>query len=121
MNFAHSFSSSGVACQRTGPRETETIMRRAAIALAGLLQVCAMAGEGAVVDSMDEATFKSDKCKVEVVDGKVGKALKFTYGDQCSAQWATRGNMQPTPEWDSAAGFSFWVKGDGSDHLGGIQ
>jgi lysophospholipase L1-like esterase len=79
-----------------------------------------MAGEGAVIDSMDEATFKSDKCKVEALDGKVGKALKFTYDDKCSGHFATR-ILQPTAEWDAAAGFSFWVKGDGSDHLGGIQ
>jgi lysophospholipase L1-like esterase len=26
-----------------------------------------------------------------------------------------------TPEWDEAAGFSFWVKGDGSTHWGGLE
>jgi lysophospholipase L1-like esterase len=30
-------------------------------------------------------------------------------------------NLRGRPEWDRAAGFSFWVKGDGSDGLGGIQ
>ena len=26
-----------------------------------------------------------------------------------------------TPAWDRAAGLSFWVKGDGSDHFGGLE
>ncbi len=30
-------------------------------------------------------------------------------------------NLRGTPEWDAAAGFSFWVKGDGTDGFGGIQ
>ena len=29
--------------------------------------------------------------------------------------------MRGKPGWDEAAGFSFWVKGDGSDHFGGLQ
>jgi len=99
-------------------------MRTTAIVMAGLFQVCLMAGaaaaESAVIDSMDEATFKSDKATVELVDGKVGKALKFTYADKCSGHFATRGT-QSNADWDAAAGFSFWVKGDGSDHLGGLQ
>ena len=81
------------------------------------------AAEGAVIDSMDStATFTppNEKGHLEAVDGKSGKAIKFTFDNECSGVFFT-GKMRATPEWDKAAGISFWVKGDGSDHLGGVQ
>src|SRR5476651_1000872 len=81
------------------------------------------AAEGAVIDSMDStATFTppNEKGHLEAVDGKSGKAIKFTFDNECSGVFFP-GKTRATPEWDKAAGISFWVKGDGSDHLGGVQ
>ena len=96
-----------------------------AIALVASLVFTAplIAAEGAVIDSMDDVgTFSPPKEKgsLEAVDGKVGKAIKFTFADQNSGTFFM-GHAHGAPEWDKAAGISFWVKGDGSDHLGGIQ
>ncbi len=82
-----------------------------------------VAAEGAVIDSMDDvSSFSAPKEKgtLKAVDGKVGKAIEFTFADACSGIFFP-GKTRATPEWDKAAGFSFWVKGDGSDHLGGLQ
>jgi lysophospholipase L1-like esterase len=76
--------------------------------------------DGPVIDSMDELHFRSDKAKAELVEGKVGKAVKFTFPDKCNGFFCTS-NIRGKAEWDEAAGFSFWVKGDGSDHFGGLQ
>ncbi len=57
---------------------------------------------------------------VEEVDGKFGKATKLTFIDGASGGFITA-RICPTPEWDKTAGFSFWVKGDGSNHWGGIE
>ena len=56
----------------------------------------------------------------ELTDGKVGKALKLTFieptGPQLFTAWTN-----PTENWDEYAGFSFWVKGDGSKNCGGLE
>ncbi|MBI3829188.1 MAG: hypothetical protein HY291_06710 [Planctomycetes bacterium] len=98
---------------------------RCCFALAALLLVSlhlVHAAEGAVIDAMETASFQQPKVKgkVEVVDGKVGKALKFSFDKDCLNAFAM-GKARGTPEFDGAAGFSFWVKGDGSDHCGGIE
>src|SRR5205823_6501944 len=49
-----------------------------------------------------------------------GKALKFSYDDACQNAFAFS-KIRGAADWDGAAGISFWVKGDGSDHLGAIQ
>lgn len=78
--------------------------------------------DGPVLDSMDALTFAKPKEKgnVELVEGHSGKALKFSFDDACTNVFAF-GKVRGTPEWDKAAGFSFWVKGDGSNRLGGLQ
>jgi hypothetical protein len=80
------------------------------------------AGNGAVIDAMDEASFAEpkEKGRLELIPGREGKALKFSFGKDCSGVFFT-GRAPGQPEWDKAAGFSFWVKGDGSEHLGGIE
>jgi len=82
----------------------------------------AHAGEPRVLDSMDAATFSppKEKGKVELVEGKDGKALKFSFDDKCLNTYAFS-KIKGAPDWDTSAGLSFWVKGDGSDHLGAIQ
>jgi lysophospholipase L1-like esterase len=57
---------------------------------------------------------------VEEVDGKFGKACKFTFVAGASGGFFTaplRGNA----DWDKTAGISFWVKGDGSKSWGGVE
>ncbi len=55
---------------------------------------------------------------IEVVDGKSGKAAKLTFP---SGTGLFTNPLKATPDWDQTDGFSFWVKGDGSDSLGGIE
>ena len=93
-----------------------------AASLCGLFST-AQAAEGALIDSADELSFIQPKAKgsVEVVEGKVGKAQKLSFEDGCTSIFIPAQKIKGTPEWDKAAGFSFWVKGDGSDKCGGIQ
>ncbi len=57
---------------------------------------------------------------VENVAGKNGPAVKFTF-NAGTVSGFIMGRVQPTAEWDKAAGFSFWVQGDGSDSWGGLE
>ena len=78
--------------------------------------------DGPLIDSMDAISFSApkEKGRIELVSGRVGNALKFSFDEDCKGVFAS-GRAPGGPEWDRAAGFSFWVKGDGSDHLGGIE
>src|ERR1700749_3273950 len=95
---------------------------RALVSLLALLSTAICAGEGAVIDSMDapKLTAPKEKATFESVDGKFGKATKFNFENDCSGKFVMS-RIRGTPEWDSAAGFSFWVKGDGSAHWGGLE
>jgi lysophospholipase L1-like esterase len=86
------------------------------------LNAALIAADGKVLDSMDALSFQQpkEKAKIEIVDGKDGKALKFSFENECRNAFCFS-KIKGSPEWDSAAGISFWVKGDGSEHLGGIQ
>lgn len=57
---------------------------------------------------------------VERVDGKFGKAVKFSFIQSATGGFITAA-VHPTGEWDRAQGFSFWVKGDGSESWGGLE
>ena len=78
--------------------------------------------DDALIDSMDDLHFHApkEKAKVELVDGKVGKAVRFSFDQGSSGAFCTS-NLHGSPAWDRAAGLSFWVKGDGSDHFGGLE
>ena len=82
----------------------------------------ARAADDFLIDSMDDLHFHEpkEKAKVEQVDGKVGKAVRFSFEQGSSGAFCTS-NLHGTPAWDRAAGLSFWVKGDGSDHFGGLE
>jgi lysophospholipase L1-like esterase len=54
------------------------------------------------------------------VDGHEGKALRFTFDAGSTSTFAI-GKTHAEAAWDKAAGFSFWVQGDGSQSLGGLQ
>src|SRR4051794_23970199 len=77
---------------------------------------------GTVLDDMDAVRFRppKDKGAAQLVEGKVGKAVRFTFAKDARGVFFTR-NLRGNPAWDRAAGISFWVKGDGSDALGGLQ
>jgi len=83
----------------------------------------ARAEEGKVIDALESPavfTLPKEKGTLEAVEGKDGKALKFSFADGCMNMFFMS-RLRGTPDWDQAAGFSFWIKGDGSDRLGGIQ
>src|SRR5438309_2805811 len=56
----------------------------------------------------------------ELVEGKSGHAVKFTFLEGARGGFMTA-PVLPTPQWDQSDGFSFWVKGDGSSNWGGIE
>jgi lysophospholipase L1-like esterase len=56
----------------------------------------------------------------EVVEGKIGKAVKFTFTEGLKGAFMNAA-MTPNAEFDAADGFSFWVQGDGSRSWGGIE
>ena len=57
---------------------------------------------------------------VELVEGKVGRACRFSFGTNNQSGFFTA-SVRPTPAWDLAAGLSFWIKGDGSTNWGGLE
>jgi lysophospholipase L1-like esterase len=56
----------------------------------------------------------------DLVDGKFGKAVRFSFIEGASGGFMT-GRVRPKKQWDDSAGFSFWGKGDGSRSFGGIE
>jgi len=77
------------------------------------------------MDSMQftPGAFGGDKTPVgtvEQVEGKLGQALRFSFAADSRGGFFMA-SIRPTPEWDKAAGISFWVKGDGSDSWGGVE
>ena len=104
-------------------------MRLLQLAWASALLVAevAAAGETVILD-MDTLRHKPTSIgknktptgTVAVVAGKFGKACKFTFAPNARSGFFTCW-AKATPEWDTAAGISFWVKGDGSDGWGGME
>ncbi|HLF93806.1 MAG TPA: GDSL-type esterase/lipase family protein, partial [Planctomycetota bacterium] len=83
-----------------------------------LYNIAAKSLEGQVVDLKVRNPEKNGRA--ETVDGKAGKAVKFSFDEKCSGAFCMT-PLRGSPEWDKAAGFSFWVKGDGSKRFGGLQ
>lgn len=81
-----------------------------------------LAADGSIMYSMDELQFKAQgpKVKVDLVEGKFDQALKLTFEDGAKAAYAVA-KSGGTPAWDEADGFSFWLRGDGSDRVGGLE
>ena len=63
---------------------------------------------------------KVDAGTVELVEGKVAKACRFTFVESAAPAFMTAW-VNATADWDAAAGISFWVKGDGSASWGGLE
>jgi lysophospholipase L1-like esterase len=78
--------------------------------------------DGTLIHSMDDLRVRNPEKngRAETVEGKSGKAVKFSFDDGGQNAFCMT-PIRGTPEWDRSAGFSFWVKGDGSKRLGGIQ
>ena len=81
-----------------------------------------LCADGDLISSMDQLGFgmPKEKGRAELVDGREGKAVKFSFDAGSQSTFFTS-NLHGTTNWDQAAGFSFWVKGDGSNHLAGLQ
>ena len=83
------------------------------------------AADDFLIDSMDDVHFHEpkEKAKVEAVEGKLGKAVRFSFeeGPRYGGSAFCTSNLRGSPAWDRAAGLSFWVKGDGSDNFGGLE
>jgi lysophospholipase L1-like esterase len=60
------------------------------------------------------------KGTIETVPGHSGEAVKLSFPEHCKSVFATA-RIVGNEAWDQAEGFSFWLKGDGSSHLGGLQ
>jgi lysophospholipase L1-like esterase len=82
----------------------------------------AAAEPGRVLDSMDELHFHppKEKGRAELVAGHTGKAVRFAFDADAKSAFFTS-NLRGSPDWDRAAGLSFWVKGDGTDGVAGLQ
>jgi len=93
-----------------------------AVTLALLLLCPGQGAEGPLIHSMDDLKVRDpkEKGRSELVEGKVGRAAKFSFENGCQSTFCMT-PIRATPDWDQAAGFSFWVKGDGSKHAGGLQ
>lgn len=96
-----------------------------------VLSASAAARADDVLFDMDTVRFKpteiqnKEKQKVpcgtaELVEGKFGKTVKFSFIENHRGGFFTAG-VKGSPAWNDAAGFSFWVKGDGSNSFGGIE
>jgi lysophospholipase L1-like esterase len=90
--------------------------------LALLVAASAARADGPVILSMDELRHAPPKEKgtAELVEGKVGKAVRFAFEAGAKSAFFTT-NARGTPDWDRAAGFSFSVRGYGTDGFGGLQ
>jgi lysophospholipase L1-like esterase len=95
---------------------------RSALPFLCLCASVAAVAEGPLLDNMDAATFscRDPKLAIRSVDGKLGKALQFDFAEKAQNVFAI-GKLRGTPEWDKAAGFSFWARGDGSANVGALQ
>jgi lysophospholipase L1-like esterase len=92
------------------------------VVLPAVLSVGGLRADTIVIDSMDELHFRNpkDKGRAELVEGHSGKAVRFAFDKGCQGTFFTS-TIRGQPEWDVAAGISFWVRGDGSNHFGGLE
>ena len=92
-----------------------------ALALSTAFALAAPA-DGPLIADMDTLKFTAPKGKgtAELVEGKFGKAVKFSLEKDARSAFFTS-NIRGTADWDKAAGFSFWVRGEGADHFAGLQ
>jgi lysophospholipase L1-like esterase len=88
-----------------------------------LLPTAVGAADGPLISSLDDLetfTAPKDKARAESVDGKVGKAIRFSFEKDARSVFFTS-RLRGNADWDKAAGLSLWVKGNGTDGFGGLQ
>ena len=98
-------------------------MNRSLLLSGGALALLfAFTSSAQVISSMDELrwTAPKEKAHAELIDGKTGKAVKFSFDKESRSAFVTS-NIKGNTDWDKAAGFSFWVRGFGSNAWGGLQ
>jgi lysophospholipase L1-like esterase len=99
--------------------------------VAGLFAAAPAAEAPTVVLDMDTVRHRPGEMKdkdgqavpvgtIEAVEGKVGKACRFTFREGEQSGFMTLW-VNATPDWDQAEALSFWVKGDGSTSWGGLE
>lgn len=91
--------------------------------LALLFAAPLLAADGPLISPVDDLkafVVPKEKARAELVEGKVGKAIRFSFDKEARSVFFT-GRIRGTPDWDRAAGLSFWVKGDGTDGFGGLE
>jgi lysophospholipase L1-like esterase len=78
--------------------------------------------DGTLIHALDDVKFRAPekKATAELVEGKIGKGVKCSFEDRCQSVFLAT-PIRGAAAWDQADGFSFWVKGDGSKTLGGLQ
>ncbi len=86
-----------------------------------LSMTVARADDPGVIATMDDGRFQPPKKgTTRLVEGRSGWAVEFHFDRDTQGGFATS-NIHGTPEWDRADGFSFWVKGDGSEQFAGLE
>jgi lysophospholipase L1-like esterase len=92
------------------------------IAVSSLITMPALAADGPIIDRMDALSFTApkDKGRAELVDGKFGKAIRFSFEKDARSVFFSRA-IRGDSDWDQAAGISFWVRGDGPTQFAGLE
>lgn len=96
-------------------------MHRCLLGLVGIIACSPALGADGIIDSLDELRFRvpAAKASASLVAGKAGN-IEFRF-DKDSQNVFFSSSIRGQPDWDDAAGFSFWAKGDGSKDVGAIQ
>lgn len=97
------------------------MLRCALFALLVLAPALSLA-ESPLIDSFDELKFRvpAQKGTAKAVPGHAGQAMELSF-EKDSPSVFFISNIKGQPQWDEAAGFSFWLKGDGSSDVGALQ
>src|SRR4051794_6902437 len=102
------------------PLNRRVIFARALFAASAAFLLPAEPRPLAPMDDPQQDRSPKEKGTAELVEGKSGKAIRFTFAKDARSTFFP-GTARGNAEWDKAAGFSFWVKGDGSDAFGGLE
>ena len=70
-------------------------------------------------EAVNSAQQKVPVGSVELVNGKFGKAVQFSFAGVGPGFMTA--SVQASPNWNRADGFSFYVKGDGSTNWAGLE
>ena len=91
------------------------------VALLSLSGAGTLAHAGPVLDSMDDFRFRRPRRRARRNWWRARSARRSVHLRQGRPKRVLHQQSRGTPAWDKAAGLSFWVKGDGSDHFGGLE